>query len=225
MLFIEDKFKDIKDIISCINLIIKNGKNKFKNYEKELKGADISLIKNYKRQIYIFLTQIISRIKSVNEQYDITYYFNLFNSLFYPFNKNDKEFLYKSKLYETLLSPGNKFYSLLHDLNSKNYNTINMDNNNIFQINNESLLNKSFDLFKLLAFIAVNNINDEDDYNKNIPLIKYVFDLIFEMLNKYINDIDKYKKEKIEINEILNEEKLNNFLMIFYRCLLNSKIL
>ena len=222
MLFISDKFKDIKDIISCINLILKNGKNKFKNYEKDLKGADINLIKNYKRQIYIFLTQIISRIKSANEQYDISYYLILFNSLFYPFNKNDKEFLYKSKLYEILLSPGNKFYSLLHDLNSKNYNNINMDNNNIFQINNESLLNKSFDLFKLLSFIAINDIN-EDENNKNIPLIKYVFDLIFEMFNKYINGIDKYKKEQIEINEILNEEKLNHFLMIFYRCLLNSK--
>ena len=221
MLFISDKSQDIKNIINGINLIIKNGKNKFKRYEKDLKGADNTLIINYKKQIYIFLIQIISRIKSDKNKYDISYYNILFDSLFWPFSQEDNDFLYMSKLYEILLSPGNKYYSLLHDLNSRNYNSINIDSKNIIKISNETLLNKAFDLFKLMSFIAINEINN--DNNKKIPLIKYIFDFIFEILNKYIEDMDKLKKEAISNKEILNEEKLNNFLLIFYRCILNGK--
>ena len=221
MLFISDKSQDVKYIINSINLMIKNGKNKFRNYEKDLKGADNTLIIEYKKQIYIFLMQIISRIKNDSKKYDIFYYYILFDSLFWPFNKKDKDFLNISKLYETLLTKGNKFYSLLHDLNSKNFNNINMDKLSIFKISNETLLNKAFDLFKLMAFIAIGDIQNEKE--ENIPLIKYVFDLIYEMLNKYIEDMDKFKQEKITSKDILNEEKLNNFLIIFYRCILNSK--
>ena len=222
MLFISDKSQDIKDIINCINLIIKNGKNKFKNYEKDLKGADFSLINNYKKQIYIFLTQIINKIKTDKDKYDISYDFILLNSLFWPFNQNDKEFLQISKLYEILLSPGNQFYSLLHDLNSKNYHEINMENDNILKLTNETLLNKAFDLLKLMTYIAINNI-DDDNNDKNKPFIKYVFDLIFDIFNKYNDDMDKLIKGKKQSKDIINEEKLNDFLMIFYRCILNTK--
>ena len=224
MLFISDKVQDIKNIINCINLIIKNGKNKFKNYEKDLKGADYTLITNYKKQIYIYLTQIIKRIKDDKKQYDISYYNILFDSLFWPFNQRDMEFLHISKMYELLLNKGNKFYDLLHDLNSRNFNNVNMENKNAYKISNETLLFKAFDLFKLMAFISINESSNIDINNKKeIPLVKYVFDLIFDMFNKYIEDMDKLKKEKISDKEILTEEKLNVFLMIFYRCLLNKK--
>ena len=223
MLFIADKIYDIKNIINSINSLIKDGKNKFKNYLKDLIGADRNLLQNYKRQIYIYLNQLIQRIKTDTKKYDITYYFTLLNSLFYPYNKNDIEFLSKSKMYEILLSPGNKFYNLLHDLNSREYNTINMEKNNVYTFNNETLLNKFFDFFKLMAFIGINNIKNEKEKEKTIRLIKYVFDFIFGMFNKYIDEMDKLKQEKIARKEILNEEKLNNFLEIFYRCILNQK--
>ena len=219
MLFISDKIQDIKNIIYSINSLIKDGKNKFKNYLKDLIGADRTLLQKYQRQIYLYLNQIIQRIKSDKNKYDITYYFTLLNSLFYPYNESDIEFLIKSKMYEILLSPGNKFYNLLHDLNSRDYNVINMEKNNVYKINEETLLNKVFELFKLMTFIGTNNIKS----GKNIPLIKYVFDFIFDILNKYNEDMDKLKKEKIESKEILNEEKLNHFLLIFYRCILNKK--
>ena len=221
MLFVADKIYDIKKIMNSINSLIKDGKNKFKNYLKDLIGADRTLLQNYKRQIYLYLNQLIQKIKSDTKKYDITYYFTILNSLFYPYNKTDIEFLCKSKMFEILLKPGNKFYNLLHDLNSKEYNIINMEKNNIYKFNKETLLNKFFEFFKLMAFIGVNNIKNENE--KNIPLIKYVFDFIFDMFNKYIDDMDKLKNEKITSKEILNEEKLNNFLAIFYRCLLNQK--
>ena len=224
MLFISDKVQDIKNIINCINLIIKKGKNKFKNYEKDLKGADYTLIQKYKKQIYIYLMQIIKRIKDDKKQYDISYYNILFDSLFWPFNQSDKVFLHVSKMYEMLLTKGNKFYDLLHDFNSRNFNNTNMEDNKSFKISNETLLFKAFYLFKLMSFISINEANVDNLNNENeIPLVKYVFDLIFDMFNKYIEDIDKLKKEKISDKEILNEEKLNNFLIIFYRCILNKK--
>ena len=221
MLFTSDKIYDIKNIINSTNSLIKDGKNKFKNYLKDLIGADRTLLLNYKRQIYLYLNQLIQRIKTDNKKYDISYYFTILNSLFYPYNKTDIEFLIKSKMYEILLKPGNKFYNLLHDLNSKEYNIINMEKNNIYKYNNETLLNKFFEYFKLLAFIGINNIKNEN--KENVPLIKYVFDIIFDMFNKYIDDMDKFKKENITSKEILSEEKLNNFLAIFYRCILNQK--
>ena len=115
-------------------------------------------MQKYQRQIYLYLNQIIQRIKSDKNKYDITYYFTLLNSLFYPYNESDIEFLIKSKMYEILLSPGNKFYNLLHDLNSRDYNVINMEKNNVYKINEETLLNKVFELFKLMTFIGTNNI-------------------------------------------------------------------
>ena len=225
MLFISDKGPDIKDLINYANLIIKNGKNKLREIEKDLKGADSYLILNYKKQVYIFLMQILQKIKKDNKEYDISYYFALINSLFWSFESNDDyQFLKCSKFYEILFSSENKniIYDLLYNYYYKNNVHINQENNNIYIISKDTLSKKVFELFKLMAFIAIEKLNS-DEICDDTPLIKYIFDYIFNIFNRYIDDMDKLRKEIISSKDIINEEKLNDLLLVFYRCLLNQK--
>jgi hypothetical protein len=128
LLFISKKGQDIKDIIFTINRIIRNGKKSLCDFYGDLIGADESLINKYKMQVYIFILQIINKVKEEDSKdYDISYYYTLVQSLFWAFTKNDDKFIQVSQFYEILndKSKLNKFNKLLLYHNSKNLYSLN----------------------------------------------------------------------------------------------------
>ena len=225
LLYVSTKKQDILDIICCM-FYIKNGEKNFNDLNMEILGVDNSLIDNYKKQIYIYILQIINKLKTDDNKYDIYYYFYLINLLFYSFNKDDYKFIEISQLYEILnYENKNKFNELLLYHNSNNFNKIN-DNINIFRISYDSLYKEAFYLFKLMTFLSINQFNNDDiDIDKKkVPPIKYIFDFIVNIFNNYINQMNDFINQKIKSEEIINEEKLNSFLILFYRCILKEGI-
>ena len=223
LLYISGKTQDIKDLISCMNYIIKNGEISFYDFDMELSGTDNSLIDKYKKQVFIYLLQIINKLKNTDKNnYDISYYFTLINSLYCPFTKDDYNFIEISKLYDIFnyQNTKNKFNNLLLSHNSRNFTKINDDDIKCFRISYDSLYKESFNLFKLMIFLAINQFND----NQQNPLLKTSFDFIIKIFENYIEEMDDFKNKRIKINNITNEEKLNSFLILFYRCILKNNI-
>ena len=71
-----------------------------------------------------------------------------------------------------------------------------------------------------MIFLAINQFND----NQQNPLLKTSFDFIIKIFENYIEEMDDFKNKRIKINNITNEEKLNSFLILFYRCILKNNI-
>ena len=222
LLFISNKTQDIKDLISSIHCIIKNDKNSFSDFDMELLGADKSLIAKYKKQVFLYILQLINRLKKQdNNSYDISYYFTLINSLFCPFTEKDYNFIEISQLYDIFnYNNKNKYNNLLLYHNSNNFTRINYDEANIFRISYDSLYKESFNLFKLMTFLAIKLSNA----NISNPFIKYIFDIIIKIFTNYIDEMNDFKNGKKNNNEITNEEKLNSYLILFYRCILKKNI-
>ena len=229
LLFISKKGQDIKDIIFTINRIIRNGKKSLCDFYGDLIGADESLINKYKMQVYIFILQIINKVKEEDSKdYDISYYYTLVQSLFWAFTKNDDKFIQVSQFYEILndKSKINKFNKLLLSHNSSNLYILNYyEFQRLFRLSCDTLYKLIFHLFKFMSFLAMNYFNDVNymKENEKTPLLKYIVDATFNVFTNYINDMDDLKNGKKEMNQIINEEKLNSFLMIFYRCILKNK--
>ena len=223
LLFISKKTQDIKDLISIINNIIKNSKASFGDFDMDLLGVDDSLIDKYKKQVFIYILQIINKINNSyndNNNYDISYYFTLLNSLFCPFSKNDSQFIENSEFYKLLnyQKNNNKFNELLLHYNYNNSRKI-VDDVNIIRLSYENLYKDAFNLIKLMAFLAINQFNNKGEEDE-VPLIKYVFDIIVKIFTNYIDEINDVRKGKKNIYEITNEDKLNAYLILFYRCIL-----
>ena len=221
ILYISNKTQDIKDLISSMNSIIKNGKTSFNDFDIELLGADDSLIDKYKKQVFIYILQIINKIKNSNNDnnnYDISYYFSLLNSLFCPFKKKDYKFIEISEFYNLLNyeKNKNKYNDLLLFYNSNNSKRI-IDDINILRFSYDNLYKEALKLFKLMTFLAINQFNNK--YQNEIPLIKYVFDIMVKIFTNYIDEMNDFKNKKKNMNEITNEERLNTFLVLFYRCI------
>lgn len=229
LLFISKKGQDIKDIIFTINSIIRNDKISLCDFYGDLIGADESLINKYKMQVYIFILQIINRIREEDSKdYDISYYYTLVQSLFWAFSKNDDKFIRISQFYEILndKSKLRKFNKLLLTHNSSNLYILNhYEFQRLFRLSCDTLYKGIFHLFKFMSFMAMNYFNDVNYINekeKN-PLMKYIFDVVVNVLTNYVNDMNEFKNGKKEMSQIINEEKLNSFLMVFYRCILKNK--
>ena len=227
ILYISKKAQDIKDIIFTINSIIKNGKTNLCGFDEDLLGADESLINNYKKQVFTFILQIINQVKTLNsDNYDITFYFTLIQSLFWPFSNKDHKFIKMSQFYEILNFKfrSNKFNDLLLRHNSNNLFTLNYNESQfVFRLSYDTLYKEAFYLFKFMAFMAINqfpNVNNND--NEQIPILKYIFDIIIDILNAYINYISIAKQGVEYVGRAINEEKLNCFLIIFYRAILKN---
>jgi len=229
LLFISKKGQDIKDIIFTINRIIRNGKKSLCDFYGDLIGADESLINKYKIQVYIFILQIINKIKEEDSKdYDISYYYTLVESLFWSFTKNDDKFIQISQFYEILNDKSNlnKFNKLLLTHNSSNLYILNYyEFQRLFRLSCDTLYKLIFHLFKYMSFIAINCFKDVNcmKENEKTPLLKYIFDAVFNVSTHYINDMNDLKNGKKEMSQIINEEKLNCFLMVFYRCILKNK--
>ena len=224
LLFISKKTQDIKDLISIIINIIKNGKTSFGDFDMDLLGVDDSLIYNYKKQVFIYILQIINKINNSNNDnnnYDISYYFTLLNSLFCPFTKNDCKFIENSEFYNLLdyQKNKNKLNNLLLNYNSNNSRKI-VDDVNIIRLSYDNLYKDAFNLIKLMAFLAINQYNNKSEEEDEVPLIKYIFDIIVKIFNNYIEEINDVRRGKKNIYEITNEDKLNAYLILFYRCIL-----
>ena len=226
LLYISNKTQDSKDLISSIHCIIKNDKISFNDFDMELLGADKSLVVKYKKQVFLYILQLINRLKNQdNNTYDISYYFTLINSLFCPFTEKDYNFIEISQFYDILnYNNNNKYNKLLLYHNSNNFSKINDDDINdinIFRISYDSLYKESFNLLKLMTFLAV-KINSE---NKENQLIKYIFDIIIKIFTNYVDEMNDFKGGKKNSNEITNEEKLNSYLILFYRSILKNNII
>ena len=226
LLYISNNPQDIKDLICTMNSIIKNGKKILCDFNNDLQGADDTLVQKYKKQVYIYILQIINKIKENknNNAYDISYYYTLVQSLYWNFTIKDYKFIEKSQFYDIFnFNNKNIFINLLLNHNSNYFNLLNIKNANIYRISYDSLYKESFYLFKFMTFTAVNEFNDINTDEK-MPFIKYIFDFIINIFNKYINEMNDLKNKKKEIKEIINEEKMNSFLMLFYRCILKNNI-
>ena len=223
ILYILTEPQDIKDVINISTSVIKSGKKNIEYFDNNYKGAKESIIEEYKKEVYIFILQLIDKLslkenmKKLNYyEYDISYYYQVIQSLFWIFKKEDNEFISQNKIYNLFNDEEFLLKKILIDHNSNNFNTINYEYFNVFRLSFDSLYNKIFVLFKLYAFNAIEQLKNNDD-------IKNIFDVISEILNNYVTEMKKFKEKKIEYNAVTNEEKLNCFLIIFYRCLINNK--
>jgi hypothetical protein len=111
--------------------------------------------------------------------------------------------------------------NLLLNHNPKNID--NADNDINMKLSYDNLYKEFFNLFKFMAFVAINKFNDINNKEKS-HVIKIIFTFIIKILNDYVNDMNNFKNGKKRQDKIINEEKLNSFLILLYRCILKNNI-
>ena len=89
LLYISNNTQDIKDLIYTIDRLIKNGSKTLCYLENKIEVLDESLLERYKKQVYIYLLQIINLLKKDdnNNNYDTSYYITLVKALFWNFTQ------------------------------------------------------------------------------------------------------------------------------------------
>lgn len=247
--------KSVKSLIYWYNKIIKGEKEKTLVYfNHDVFGADTIYREKIKMQIYAYIMIILDKLKNEENatleksKFDSSYYLMMIQSLVWPFKKRDYPFIQISHFFD--LFDKQSIIAQILNYNDTFYN--NSKNNLSFlfeveRINISKLHNLIVDIFSFYSFIVFDKFNEitfdessfqttskksltfkrrvsELDENESFKLIKQISDIIFKVFDIYLSGMYLYKKNgKMEL---LSEEKLNSFLILFYRSLsFNEKLI
>ena len=213
------KSQDIKDFIYFYNKIIKGPDDIVFSIDKIVKGSDIQIGESYKKEIYIFIYLICEKLYTKKIFYDLSTNIKLLQSLFWKYKYEDFDIIYNTKLLEFLTNQENFICDILLKFN----NSFNKDVDDIFyntyKISMKTLYIEIFNFFSILSLTIFKQLKQN-----NSDLNKLFADKICNIINLIIVDYLKKIKEFIKRRcGLLNEEKLNSFLLILFRGINDNK--
>ncbi len=213
------KSQDIKDFIYFYNKIIKGHDDIVFSIDQTLKGSDIQIGESYKKEIYMFIYLICEKLYTKKIFYDITTNIKLLQSLFWIYKNEDYEIIYNTKLFECLTNQENFICDILLKFN----NIFNKDVDEIFYntytISMKTLYIEIFNFFSILSLTIFKQLKqDNSDLNKFYA--DKICNIIVLIVMDYLKKIKEYIKRPYGL---INEEKLNSFLLILFRGINDNK--
>lgn len=247
--------KSVKNLIYWCNKIIKGENEKSLVYfNHDVFGADMVYSEKIKMQIYTYIMIILDKLNKEKNatieksKFDNSYYLMMIESLIWPFKKRDYPFIQISKFFDLFDKQ-----SIIAQILNYNDTFLNNSKHNLTflfeveRINISKLYHLIFEIFSFYSFIVFDKFNEinfdenpfqttgkksltfkrrvsELDENESFKIIKQISDIIFNVFEIYLSGMYLYKKNgKMDL---LSEEKLNSFLVLFYRSLsFNEKLI
>ena len=242
----------VKDILFFMTKIIKgdtcDSNSSLIYFNHDIYGADMLYVHRNKIEIYTFIMLLLDKLQKEKNskidcnKFDIDYYIAVMQCLIWPLKKRDYPFIEISKFFD-VFSKNSTIASLLvyNDINNLKHNLSFLYE--VDRVNISSLYQLVFDVFAMYAFIVFDKYNEvsidegkkknlgfkrrisEFDENESNRIIKQISDIIIKLFIDYIVKMRIYKNESENI-ELINEEKLNSFLILFYRLIsFNAKLI
>ena len=213
------KSQDIKDFIYFYNKIIKGSDDIVFSINKILKGSDIKIGESYKKEIYIFFYLICEKLYTKKLYYDLSTNIKLLQSLFWKFKSEDFEIIYYTKLFDIITNPSNFICDILLKFNNAFNKDVDDTFYNTYKISIRTLYIEIFNLFSILSLTIFKQLKKD-----NSDLNKFYADKICNIINLIVMDYLKKIKEFIKRPcGLMNEEKLNSFLLILFRGINDNK--